>query len=674
MRNPQTSVLIRKRADSKITMPRKLPSELTQDTSTLSAALRAVKINPHYTWIAAHIEVTKMHKSLRPSFSETMLQFQNATGAPVLQEELIAVIEKNHQVLDAAVIHMRDYDHSYGMIEEIQKRFLARSGDAVIERIQHMFMRMAVSIHMDDIPNVLATYELLSSGQVIHDASMASNAGFAGQAISSTYTMAFSDMNMKDMYESVAKCLFAIRNGAKVAVSAQGVPCSGRSGACRHDDNNIGLWPMLKFLDGAISFARRPEDKHDDIMNILIEPWHVDVTGLVEFNEHHRHGLSTQKSLTFSLSVPDIFMSRVENDEDWTLFCPHDVPDLPYLRGTAFDDAYTSYEASNTRKVTIRARDLWDTILRFLIVTGGPSLIYKDTVYEKSNIPEARSVQFDLRSGVIDTFGIPYELSPRNHASIALPLLISSTSTFDFASALNARIAETMYYAALEASCELAEEHGPYEAFSQSPTARGVLQFDMWLTKSSPFLDWITLRNQIRTFGLRNAVMIAIGPGRCTEVYSGFASSVDPSASNVYNQVVSPWLVDELSAIGMWNNGIRQQIIREKGSIQDIDIIPSEVKNIFRTAWEIDPEVSIQMARERAPFVCHTESLSLYMESPTPDALGALLMRTWASELKVGIHKLQTGYADRQSKASSSDDDPTDREMSFEDFVLTNNE
>ncbi|KAJ7135565.1 ribonucleotide reductase [Mycena epipterygia] len=685
------------------------------DEMAIQSAINAARLNPSYIRIASHIEIAKMHKALQPNFSDAMMALRDVSGTPLLTKQFMAIVDQHHKVLNEAIIHLRDYDHTYDMIIEFQSRFLTRNGPAIIERIQHMFMRMAVAIHMDDIPSVLETYDLLSSRQVVYDSSMSLNAGIASKPISSIYSVAFSGIGIREMYDAIAECVFAVRNGGKVSISAQGVPCSGRNGTCHHEDSNIGIWAMLKLLDGAIAFARRTHDTRVDLANVCVEPWHIDIRSLLEFNNIHQHDLSDQKSLTISLSTPDIFMSRVEDDQDWSLFCPHDVPDLLVLKGRFFDDAYTTHEASKVPRVTIRARDLWDLILKALIVTGGPSIIFKDTVNRK-----------------FDTLGVQCELSPRNHASITLPLLVTATSTFDFgrlqhitrelvfsmnkvfdanmgkaigapdinkdyravaigihgladvfaalrmpydsagASALNGRIAETIYYTALDASCDLAEKHGPYAAFSRSSLARGTLQFDMWSSKTSnTYLDWATLRNRIHSFGVRNAVMIAIGPGCCPESSSGYTASTDPPSSNIQNDnVVCPWLVEELIGLGIWNNDMREQIFSGKGSIQDIEEIPADIKLIYRTAWEIEPETLIRMAMQRAPFVCHSESLSLYLEAPTPDSVGELLMRTWASGLKTGLHKLHT-RSPEYSKATSSYDSDSDREMSFEDAILS---
>ncbi|KAJ6562853.1 hypothetical protein DFH09DRAFT_1364351 [Mycena vulgaris] len=697
-----------------------MPTENIEELA-IRAALRTGYRDYGYVWIAAHLEISKMHKSLHPSFSQSTRGFRDSLGNSSLSSEFLAVVSDNKEVLDEAIIHLRDYDHTYDMIRDIQDRCLARTGSAVLERIQHMFMRTAVGIHMDDIPGVLRTYELLSSRQIIHDPFTYLNAGMTGKSLTSSYCVGFSNASVQEMYNMIAKCVFTVRDGGRVAISAQNVPCTGRNPNCRHENDNIGLWPMLKLLEGAIAFAKRPDDKRTDLANICVEPWHVDIRGLLEFLNIHRHDLSEQKYITATISVPDIFMVRVEDDSAWSLFCPRDVPDLINLRGDHFEDAFIAYERSGIPRVPIRARELWDTILRTVIQTGGPSIVYKDTMSRKTNLPDMGvACHSDLRTGMVDTSGVDCRLLPRSHASIALPLLITSESTFDFeklsqvtkeavinlnkvldsaiqrlntmpdpnkdhraiglgihglsdvfaalrmpynspdAGALNSRIAETMYYAALEASCDLAQKHGPYPAFSQSPLANGRLQFDLWNATPSNFLDWETLRSRVQKFGVRNAAMIAIAPGSCPESYTGYTDSADPPTSNVLDeQVICPWLARELSTLGLWNEDIRERIINAKGMLYII----------YRTAWEIDPETIIRMTTQRAPFVCQTQGLSLHLNSPTPDLVGELLMRTWAVGLKTGLYKLNTRYPDQSSKDTSSYEEDTDREMSFEDVL-----
>ncbi|KAJ7683370.1 ribonucleotide reductase large subunit, partial [Mycena rosella] len=577
----------------------------------------------------------------------------------------------------------------------------------IIERIQHMFMRVAVTIHLDDIPSVLSTYTLLSSRQIAQDPLMSLYAGTTTQSRTTAYTTSFFNLDLEKLYGAVADCAFAIRNGGRVAISAQNVLCGGRKVPL-----NIGLWALLKLLDSAISLARRTTDTRQDVANLVIQPWHLDIRSALEYHTMHQHDLCDQKCISLTLSVPDIFMSRVESDGDWSLFCPRQVPDLLTTKGQFFERTYIAYEASHVPRVKIRAREIWSIILRAITVTGGPSIIFKDSVDGKTNVPDLPpgSQHGDLRSGVIDSLGTGLELSPCNHVAISLPLLITRERTFDFdklyqltknvvvilnkvhdstvasmtekadlikdyhpiaigvqgladvftalrmpydspaAGALNIRIAETMYFAALDASCDLAEKHGPYPAYSRSPLARGIMQFDMWhQNPSSTHLDWTELRARIQTFGVRNSLLIAIRP---QDVCSAFSNCTHPlyrdhwqstrltGDSNMHDQVVSPWLVQELIALRLWSDSMRERIISAGGSVQDIEGIPTDVKRIYRTAWEIDPECTIRMAIQRAPYVCHTDSISLHLESPTPNLVGELLMSSWASGLKTGLHKL----------------------------------
>ncbi|KAJ7476310.1 ribonucleotide reductase [Mycena galericulata] len=693
-----------------------------------------------------------MHKSLPAKFSNSMKSFRDASDKMLLLPGFLEIVDKHHSVFDGAIINLRDFDHTYDMIRDMQARSLMRTGTAVLERVQHMYMRTAIAIHLHDIPNVLATYEFLSSRQIIHDPMTYRNAGMIGKTLTATCAVNFSGASVQEMYDIIAKCVFTIRNGGRVGIAAQDVPCTGSRGTCNHTDRNIGLWPMMRLIEGAISFARQPDDKRTDIGNVCIEAWHVETRSLLEWLTIHRNELTDEKSLTVTLSIPDILMVRIEEDGMWSLFCPVDVPDLVQLRGHTFEETYNHYERSSIPRVRIRARDLWDIILRTEVLTGGPSIIYRDNlngesknlgtnsdvddILGKSNLPDfGGAYHSDLRTGVIDMTGVNNHLAGRHHASISLPLMVTPAATFSFtklrqttralvfdlnhlmdsstpriedstdpnkdyrciaigmhgltdvfaalrmpynspeAATLNAQIAENMYYAALDASCGLAEKQGVYPAFRQSPLSKEIFHFDMWNATPSTSLDWEVLRGRVQKFGVRNAAIIAIAPGSCPESYTGYTDSIDPPASNVLDgQVVCPWLVRELVGLGIWSDDLREKIVNARGSVQDIENIPTDIKELYRTAWEISPDIIIQMALQRAPFVCHSEALSLYINSPTSDFMGEFLMRAWAAGMKTGLHKLYTRYPEQSSGSrTSSYEGDTDREMSFDDIVLSGN-
>ncbi|KAJ7730775.1 ribonucleotide reductase [Mycena metata] len=691
----------------------------------IQAALRSAPVSYAYIWIAAHLEVSQMHKSLHPSFSKGIEAARDSAGKHLLQDELRNVVADHREALDEAVVHLKDFDHTYDMIRDMQARYILRNGSALIERVQNMFMRVAVAIHMDDLPGVLATYGLLSARKIILDPFAYLNAGSSSKPASSTTALSFMDAGVDGAYDVIAKCVLAVRSGGRVALSAHDIPCAGKEGACRHPDRNIGLWPMMRLLDGAIGVAREPGDRRTDVVNVCVEPWHVDVLGLLEFLVLHRNGVSDQKSITVTLSVPDIFMVRVEEDGPWSLFCPADTPGLLDLCGESFEEAYIRYETSGVRRTPISARALWDTIIGAILSTDGPTIIYKDSTNDKSNVPMLRGARHaDLRNGMINTTGVGNFLASRNHASIALPLLVTRSGTFDFgqlrdavhqatiilnklldagvaadqdrefraiaigvhgladvfaairmpydsmeASSLNIRIAETVYYAALEASCDLAELHGPYPAFQQSPMAKGRYQFDLWNTQPSRHFNWDTLKAKIARFGVRNSVLTSVAPGNCLDSFSGYTDSVEPPSSNILAEgIVCPWLVRELQDAGLWSDVMKDAITKENGSIQAIDAIPADTKSIYRTAWEIDPETIVRMALDRAPFVCQNDSLSFHLESPTANRVGELLMRTWAAGLKTGAHAIYTRYTAHSSKETSSCEDD-DGEMSFDELL-----
>ncbi|KAJ7154304.1 ribonucleotide reductase [Mycena crocata] len=507
-------------------------------------------INPIYGWIAAHIEVDKMHKIIRPEFSAAVrpplkhhpyTKFRAGPGKRLLSKSFLDAVEKHHKVLDSAIIHKRDYNLTYANVKDMQNRFLGRRAGVVVERIQHMYMRVAVAMHLDDLPNVLATYELLSSGYAVHDSFLPLYLGTTERFLSSSFSMSLTNCDVQDVFDAVAKTVFAVRRGARVGIAAHAIPCNGKQViSSRTSHLDIGLWPLMKLLEGALAFARRADDRRSDTVNLCIPAWHIDARSALEFNNLHQHELSDQRGITMSFSLPDIlYHGRVDDDAQWTLFCPRDVPDLLHLTGRDFDLAYACYESSSVPCVKIRAKDLWGMILRSLIVTGGPSILFADTINGKSNLTDTDpSCHADLRTGMIDHLGDEDELYPRNKASIALHLFVTHDGLLDYpklhqvtkatvfnlnrmvdktlphlsalldtnkeyraiaigfhglsdvfssmrvpydsleAADISVRIAETMYHAALEASCELAEIDGPYDAYYRSPMSDGILQYD----------------------------------------------------------------------------------------------------------------------------------------------------------------------------------------------------
>ncbi|KAJ6501446.1 ribonucleotide reductase [Mycena vitilis] len=708
----------------------------------VDVALKNVVTNPDYKWIASRVKVDNMHRATPPPFSQSLRSVvEGATGGGrVLTAEFTSAATKYSAELDSGIVHRRDYDLSYETLEELENRCLGKTtGGRTIERPQHVFMRMALALHLDDIDKVLATYDLLSCRQISLDTFMATYSGTMGTysgttdlARSSVVSTSVSDSGIETLYDTLTKCVFAARQGASIAISAQGISSIGRPDEDDPENENIGLWPFLKFVDGALTFTRRQSDTRTDIVNITIEPWHLETRSVIEFNTMHQHELADQKSITITMSIPDIFMARVDDGANWSLFCPKDVPELLSLEGRYFDEAYEKYEASSLARTTVVAKDLWHMMLRSLIVTGGPSLVFKDSVNGKSNLIDVSgSWVADMRTGTMDVLHNANDLHSQQHVSVNLPLFVTRNATFNMerlhqvtkeavfiadkaidasttasstttdrnqgyravavgqrglaqaflmmrypydsleAAELSEQIAETMYHAALEASCELAQRFGQYERFKHSPLAQGILQYHFWDITPSAMYDWGALIKRIMHVGVRNAQLIAIGPRGSEDNVSGFAECTDPITSNVLDgPSVCPLLVQELTSIGMWNPHLCDEIINAKGSIQQVPGIPIDIKEVYKTAWEIDPKQVIKLARARAPFVCGSQSISLHLESANVDHLDELMMRAWSFGLKNGVHRLHSRPLELTGSASSLFDD-ADREMSYDDVILS---
>ncbi|KAH7909542.1 ribonucleotide reductase [Hygrophoropsis aurantiaca] len=665
--------------------------------------------HPHYATLAGRIEVDRIHKLTAKSFSDVMDSLYDPGRARSLHVGFMRHVHANASRLDGAIVHGRDFDLDYFGVRTLCKSYLSTQNGRIIERPQHMFMRVALAIHNGDIEKTIETYDLMSKRVFIHASPTLFNAGFRNGQLASCFLLPLDCSSVGSTYNTIRTCALITSGAGGIGLSVHNASASGT-----YDDNtgvtSSGIVPLMRVFNESIRHVDQGTNKRPGAMTIYLEPWHLDIMAFLDLRKNHGNVELRARALFYALWMPDIFMRRVEADEMWTLFCPSSVPLLSQTYGEEFETHYNTYELSNVRKKALPARDIWARIVQCQVETGMPFILYKDAANRKSNHKHLGTLTSSNLCTEIMQHASHEETAVCNLASIALPHFVLSDGNFDYtnlhkvtkvvvrnlnnvidigsyptaearlsshnhraigvgvqglfdtfarmelpvestaAATLNANIFETIYHGALEASCELAAESGTYTSWQDSPTASGVLQPDMWGVQPSNLWNWDTLRMNIANHGLRNSLLTAVMPTASTSQIFGLSEGIEIPISNMYTrrvisgdfQVVSPALVSALSTRGLWNASIKQQLFEERGSIQCIDEIPIEIRNIFKTAWEISQKTVIDLAAARAPFICQSQSMSIHIASPTMESMSSMHFHAWKSGLKTGMYYLRT--------------------------------
>ncbi|MGZ8540116.1 MAG: ribonucleoside-diphosphate reductase subunit alpha [Chitinophagaceae bacterium] len=673
--------------------------------------------HPDFAVLAARIAVSNLHKNTTKSFSETASllynYIDNKTGdkAPLIADDVYAIIVENADRLNASIIYERDYHFDFFGFKTLEKSYLLKVNGKIAERPQHLFMRVALGIHKNDIDAAIETYNLMSEKWFIHATPTLFNGGTPKPQMSSCFLLSMKDDSIEGIYETLKSSALISQSAGGIGLNVHNIRSTGSYIKGTNGTSN-GIIPMLRVFNDTARYVDQGGGKRKGAFAIYLEPWHADVFEFLDLRKNHGKEEMRARDLFLALWVCDLFMKRVESDGQWSLFCPNEAKNLHTTHGAEFEALYERYEKEGKAKRTIPARDLWNAILDAQIETGNPYMLYKDAANEKSNQKNLGTIRCSNLCTEIIEYSDDKETAVCNLASISLPRFVegkkfnfekllevtqiitknlnkiidnnyypleeTKRSNFrhrpigigvqgladvfmllglpfesDMAKILNKNIFETIYYAALVASKDIAKELGAYETFEGSPLSKGIFQFDMWNAQPSDRYDWDALRAGIKEHGVRNSLLLAPMPTASTSQILGNNECFEPYTSNIYNRrvlsgefvVVNKHLLKDLMSLGLWNDSMKQRIIAANGSVQNIEEIPAKLKEIYKTVWEIKQRTIIDMSADRGAFICQSQSLNLFVEQPNFAKLSSMHFYTWKKGLKTGMYYLRTKAA-----------------------------
>ena len=687
------------------------------DNLTAETAAAQTTIHPDFSVLAARIAVSNLHKNTLKSFSKTaklLYEYTDPvtqTHAPLISEEIYKIIRKNADELDSSLIYDRDYNFDYFGFKTLERSYLIRTNGKVTERPQHLFMRVALGIHKEDIQAAIETYNLMSEKWFIHATPTLFNAGTPKPQMSSCFLLSMTEDSIAGIFDTLKRCALISQSAGGIGVSIHNIRSTG-SYIIGTGGSSNGIIPMLRVFNDTARYVDQGGGKRKGAIAVYIEPWHSDIFEFLDIRKNHGKEEMRARDLFPALWIPDLFMQRVEADQMWSLFDPNEAQGLYEVYGEKFNELYTTYENEGKFRKQIKARELWTAILEAQIETGTPYMCYKDAVNEKSNQKNIGTIRSSNLCTEIMEYTNADEVSVCNLASLALPRYVSSGG-FDFqklyevtkivtrnlnkiidgnyypipetktsndrhrpiglgvqgladvflllrlpfespeARRLNKDIFETIYFASMEASMDLAKEQGAYSSFAGSPLSEGKFQFDLWQVVPSDRWDWEKLRQEVMTHGVRNSLLLAPMPTASTSQILGNNECFEPYTSNIYNRrvlsgefvVVNKFLLKDLIELGLWNPTMKNKLIAENGSVQNIPEIPTELKELYKTVWEIKQKTIIDMAAERGAFICQSQSLNLFMAEPNLAKLTSMHFHAWKSGLKTGMYYLRTKAA-----------------------------
>ncbi|KDR81141.1 hypothetical protein GALMADRAFT_222666 [Galerina marginata CBS 339.88] len=672
-----------------------MSSEL-EDTLAQTTAQLAI-IHPAYENVAGRILMGRIHKETPDSFRECLEELTSGTrvaakGSKILTDTFVDSAKILMPFLEVAMVKDRDFELPYFSVRAMEHCYLLRKETRIVERPQHMYMRIAVAIHGQELPSVVHTYNLLSSMYYVHSSPTMTNCGTVNARLTHSFAVSFDGRTEHGITRSMQQIMTLTAGGGDVGVSLANVPASG-------------------LIDTALTMTKGGVKVRRGVATVFIEPWHPDIDKFLELHEEFVMDTSRERAVFFGLWIPDLFMSRVAACEKWSLFDPEDVLELTKAFGDNFSLLYTDYEGQRLFRKELPARDIWSRILEVQRRTGGPNVVYKDNANRKSNQRHLGTVTHSTLCADLLQPCSTYETAVCNTATIVLPLFVNRERRLDFALLhdvskvivrnlnrigiigrypsptaafgysrnrsigigvlgladafialrlafesqaairMGGLILETIYHAAMEASCELVEEYGIYPTFMGSPLSNGQFQFDLWEEPVSNFrYNWDALRTKIRSQGVANSeVVVLMSTGDITQV-SGHSEGCEPSIGNIFVRIMhaeeyvalSSNLVYDLEQDGLWNDEIRLQIMAAQGSVQSILPLPLWIKALYKTPWEINPRAVVDHAISRGPFVCQSQSLTLYIDNNTAEALDSLHFYAWRRGLKTGLFFLRS--------------------------------
>ena len=709
-------------------------------------------LSPDYGTLAGRIIVSNHQKNTKTNFSDVMGLLYNFTDVngefyPLVSAQLLEFVQKYKTEIDDTIDYNRDYLIDYFGFKTLERSYLFKKNDVIVERPQHMWMRVAIGIHGDvNIHNSLElvkeTYNLLSLKYFTHATPTLFNSGTSRPQLSSCYLIAMEDDSIDGIYNTLKDCAMISKYSGGIGLHIHNIRAKN-SHIKGTNGKTDGLVPMLRVYNNTARYVNQ-SGKRNGSFAIYLEPWHPDIFDFLEMRKNHGDEELKARDLFYALWVPDLFMERVkEKNGKWSLFCPHECPGLSDVYGEKFKNLYEKYEQEGKARKTVNARDLWFSILDAQMETGTPYLLYKDSANQKSNQQNIGTIKSSNLCTEVMQYSDANETAVCNLASIALPAFVSNKQ-FDYgklhcvtkvitnnlnrvidinfyptektkrsnfrhrpigigvqgladtfvlmdipfhseeAKEVNKLIFETIYHAALEKSNELSVERGKqikqlmngprselletvdqyeysilkrentellgaYSSFEGSPASQGILQFDMWSVIPSDRYDWSSLKKSIIEYGLRNSLLVAPMPTASTSQILGYNECFEPFTSNLYSRrtlagefvVINKYLMKELIDLGLWNEQIKNNIIANKGSVQQLTVLSEHIRNKYKIVWEIPMKQLIDMSADRGAYICQSQSLNLWMEEPVYSKLTSMHFYAWEKGLKTGIYYLR---------------------------------
>ena len=730
--------------------------------------------HPDYATLSSRIVISNHQKQIQKPFIEAMNELYYFTDVnnkhrPLISDELWVYANKHATVLEKMLDYNRDYLIDYFGFKTLERAYLFKIGNRTIERIQHMWLRVSIGIHIGNKYNnydtydnenekndkhdkqlklIQETYDMMSQKYFTHATPTLFNAGTPRPQLSSCYLISMEEDSLDGIYNTLSDCAKISKWAGGVGIHVHNIRAKGTHIQGTNGTSN-GLVPMLRVFNNTARYVDQGGGKRNGSFAIYLEPWHPDIHDFLEMRKNHGDEEMKARDLFYAIWMNDLFMKRVKDNEQWSLFCPHICPRLSDTYGEEFETLYESYEKSGKAIKTVSARDLWFKILDAQMETGTPYLLYKDNANSKSNQKNLGTIKSSNLCCEIIEYSDSNETAVCNLASIALPKFVNETTKqFDYdllhkvtkivtnnlnnvidinyyptsktrvsnlkhrpigigvqgladtfilmdiafhseeAKEVNKLIFETIYHASVEKSNELAIERksivkhllksgrprfdildlsnefdinpiylddtrielcGAYSSFAGSPTSKGILQFDMWNVTPSDRYDWKTLKESIVKHGLRNSLLVAPMPTASTSQILGYNECFEPFTSNIYTRrtlagefiVVNKYLIHELISLNLWNDEIKNNIVLNKGSIQQLTHLSEHMRNKYKIVWEIPMKHIIDMSADRGAFVCQSQSLNLWMEDPNYNTLTSMHFYSWKKGLKTGIYYLR---------------------------------
>jgi ribonucleoside-diphosphate reductase alpha chain len=683
--------------------------------------------NPNYALLASRILISNLQKETKNKFSDAIFEL----GNNLIDSKVLKIVKKNETVLNSMIVNYRDYNFDYFGFKTLEKSYLLKINNKIVERPQYMFMRVALGIHGDDLQAVKETYDLMSQKYFTHATPTLFNSGTLRPQMSSCFLIQMSEDSIPGIYKTLTDCAQISQYAGGVGLSIHNIRATGSFIAGTNGVSN-GVVPMLRVFNDTARYVDQGGGKRKGSFAIYLEPWHSDIFEFLDLKKNSGAEEQRARDLFYALWIPDLFMKRVVQNGTWSLMCPNECKHLDDTYGEEFEKLYTKYENEGKVRKTISAQSLWEKIIISQIETGTPYVLFKDSINRKSNQKNIGVIKSSNLCTEIMEYTDSKEIAVCNLASLCLPMFIEKQNnkfyfdhnkfysvvkivtrnlnkiidntfypvyeskisnlkhrpigigvqgladvftilkipfTSNCAKQLNKEIFETLYYSSLEASMEISTIDGPYSTFKGSPISQGLFQFDLdekmdAAEKNNILSDrwnWERLRLNIKKYGVRNSLLIALMPTASTSQIMGNNDAFEPFTSNLYTRrvlsgefiIVNKYLYHDLKKLNLWNQETKEILIRDNGSVKNINM-PQSMKELYKTVWEMKMKDIIDMASDRSKFIDQSQSMNLFIESPTISKISSMHVYSWKKGLKTGMYYLRTKSATNATKITLS--------------------